>query len=274
MSIRGIADSYLDCANPSTHTFKTWALAQSYYKICFEAGCVHIRKSQAVQTPIHSPVRKKTKVHSAISRLPGGRAPPQPVFSPVMSRNTPLNSPSVSSQVFSPLSFPESPAPAISSNHQKHHGPQGDGYDSVAELARSINRSPHHGRKATALGLIYSSAKATALGAIHSSAKATALESIHFVTDQSQLQVLADLTPLPPVVPRRIIVVDSDSSDERGTASAVNSENGDHLTEEVPTLSVSSSLVVESSSGPASHHADSDSPVIVVSSDSEEEMHI
>ena len=95
MVIRGIADSLLDCHNSSMALFPTWTQAHGYYSTCFAANSVHIRHPQDEQTPIHSPICKKTKVRLTHAELTRTRAAIiQPHFAPVVNRfgSPPLNS--------------------------------------------------------------------------------------------------------------------------------------------------------------------------------------
>ena len=70
MSIRGVAESRLNCERPSMAMFPTWPQAKAYYTACFKADSVHIREPLPVQTPIHSPVRKKQKFRNDLSPFP------------------------------------------------------------------------------------------------------------------------------------------------------------------------------------------------------------
>src|SRR6266567_641293 len=136
MSIRGIADSHLDCYNTLLFMFATWEKVKAYYRICFEAGCVCICKPQTSQTPIHSPVHKKTKVLGSSSRF-SSRAPPQPNFGMAMKPNTPLRSPSTSSDARLPLVFCDSPS-SLARPVNGDHKTLETASSHIAELAKYI----------------------------------------------------------------------------------------------------------------------------------------
>ena len=195
-------------------TFSSWDLAKAYYKECFGNNSVHLREFREEQTPTQSPLRKRQKTQNPPHKLLAN-APVQPHFAPAVTPTKPLGSPSVNSDRYSPLVFPESPLPKPT-----HHGVQETATDPIAELAKEINNR-------------YLKVRAAANASIRSGSQPPAqppISSPHIVRphviviDSSD----EDETPITSTGnlrdnnPRRIIVVESSDEDVMPTPVATN----------------------------------------------------
>ena len=298
MVIRGIADSLLDCHNSSMASFPTWTQAHGYYSACFAANSVHIRQPRDQQTPIHSPIRKKTKVRLTRAELARTRAAIiQPHFAPAVNR---FGSPPLDSECY----------PRMSANHQNrlHHGALVAAHDPVADLARSINSSyhqvradaiahaksiekdPHHGAQATAtqsqpqdpvsspptsrpIVVVVESSDddETQSQPQHRVSSPPISRPIVVVIDSSDDDEMTATNPQhrvsSPPISRPIVVVIDSSDDDEMTAT-----NPEHKNRNAPALPVaSSSLIVEVNSDPPTTHL-AESPTIIVYDSEEEEL--
>jgi len=255
-------------------TFLTWAQAHAYYSACFEALSVHIRDPPPMQSPTHSPARKKQKILNAVSPLPRPKALAQPHFAPALNKSALIAGPIVSGTT--KLTSDTVSATATVGNSQ------------AKGTANTLAKRLHHGFMATAQDAVdpnihYPNALVSTsptpspqILVCHPCRVIVDDSSDDSMTDNRLVypkvhalptptsSLIAEFSSNPPTIHNTAspIIIISDSEESL----ANNSDNNHNLQCFAP-----SSLIVDFNSDPRAIHT-APSPVIVISDSEEEEV--